>query len=422
MRKIKVGVIGVNRGSSMINYCRSAGNAQVVAICDKWEEGLRKKQQEINDASISYYVDYEDFLKHDMDVVVLANFANEHAPFAVRAMNEGKNVISEVLPCQNMKEAVELIETVKRTGKQYFYAENYCFMPSPREMKRLYREGKIGELEYAEGEYIHNCEPIWHEITQGDPTHWRNNMYANFYCTHSIGPMLHITGLRPVKVTGFELPFNARMARMGGKSGSCGIEMITLENGAVIKSIHGNLSLNSIWYTLYGSKGRMESSRESVSGSDGIEKLYVEAYETDTGYDRLDKNEYNPADELSERAKNFGHGGSDFYTMYNCMEKLLGNEEADVIDVYEALDMFLPGLYAYKSVLAGGAPMDIPDMRDASQREKVKNDTSCTDPKAAGDMLLPSYSKGNPEIEPEIYKLHHEKWLQNKYRAAYWKK
>lgn len=152
MRKIKVGVIGVNRGSSMINYCRSAGNAQVVAICDKWEEGLRKKQQEINDASISYYVDYEDFLKHDMDVVVLANFANEHAPFAVRAMNEGKNVISEVLPCQNMKEAVELIETVKRTGKQYFYAENYCFMPSPREMKRLYREGKIGELEYAEGE------------------------------------------------------------------------------------------------------------------------------------------------------------------------------------------------------------------------------------------------------------------------------
>ena len=66
--------------------------------------------------------------------------------------------------------------------------------------------------------------------------------------------------------------------------------------------------------------------------------------------------------------------------------------------------------------------MDIPDMRDASQREKVKNDTSCTDPKAAGDMLLPSYSKGNPEIEPEIYKLHREKWLQNKYRAAYWKK
>lgn len=380
MRKIKVGVIGVNRGSSMINYCRSAGNAQVVAICDKWEEGLRKKQQEINDANISYYVDYEDFLKHDMDVVVLANFANEHAPFAVRAMNEGKNVISEVLPCQNMKEAVELIETVKRTEKQYFYAENYCFMPSPREMKRLYREGKIGELEYAEGEYIHNCEPIWHEITQGDPTHWRNNMYANFYCTHSIGPMLHITGLRPVKVTGFELPFNARMARMGGKSGSCGIEMITLENGAVIKSIHGNLSLNSIWYTLYGSKGRMESSRESVSGSDGIEKLYVEAYETDTGYDSLDKSEYNPADELSERAKNFGHGGSDFYTMYNCMEKLLGNKEADVIDVYEALDMFLPGLYAYKSVLAGGAPMDIPDMRDASQREKVKNDTFCTGP------------------------------------------
>lgn len=46
------------------------------------------------------------------------------------------------------------------------------------------------------------------------------------------------------------------------------------------------------------------------------------------------------------RAKTYGHGGSDFYTMYNFVEKILGNSEADVIDVYEALDMFLPGLFA----------------------------------------------------------------------------
>ena len=31
-----------------------------------------------------------------------------------------------------------------------------------------------------------------------------------------------------------------------------------------------------------------------------------------------------------------------------------GNKNADVIGVYEALDMFLPGMFAYFSVLAGG--------------------------------------------------------------------
>ena len=48
-----------------------------------------------------------------MDAVVLANYANEHAPFAIRCMEEGKHVFSEVLPVQTMKEAVELIEAVE---------------------------------------------------------------------------------------------------------------------------------------------------------------------------------------------------------------------------------------------------------------------------------------------------------------------
>lgn len=51
-----------------------------------------------------------------MDAVVLANYANEHAPFAIKAMRAGKHVFSEVLPVQTIKEAVELIETIEETG------------------------------------------------------------------------------------------------------------------------------------------------------------------------------------------------------------------------------------------------------------------------------------------------------------------
>ena len=88
-------------------------------------------------------------------------------------------------------------------------------------------------------------------------------MSAFYYCTHTVGPLLQISGLQPKKVSGFEMPFNARMAGMGAKVGTAAVEMVTLENGAVIKSLHGvGCSRKSVWNTIYGEHGRMESARE----------------------------------------------------------------------------------------------------------------------------------------------------------------
>ena len=46
--------------------------------------------------------------------------------------------------------------------------------------------------------------------------------------------------------------------------------------------------------------------------------------------------------------------------MYHFIEKLLGNPDADIINVYEALDMSLPGMFAYRSILAGSIPASMP--------------------------------------------------------------
>lgn len=54
--------------------------------------------------------------------------------------------------------------------------------------------------------------------------------------------------------------------------------------------------------------------------------------------------------------------------------------------------------------------MMIPNLRNKEEREKYRNDTTCTDPKVAGDMLIPVFSKGNPEISEEIYDSVKEKW------------
>ena len=423
MKKVRIGVLGAYRGTSMINYCKRADHAEVVAICDKSPEALDAQREAAAGLNITFYDHFDRFIQHDMDAVVLANYANEHAPFAIRCLEKGLHVFSEVLPAQNMKEAVALVEAVEESGLVYAYGENYCYMPAPYEMKKLYESGEIGEFEYGEGEYIHNCEPIWPSITYGEPDHWRNGGYATFYCTHSLGPIIHATGLRPVSVVGFEGTKNARGRRTGRRSGQFGIEMVTLENGGIVKSVHGNLYKNSIWYTMYGSKGRMECGREDAM--DGhIGKIYVNKDEYDGGYETGSLRFYFPDHGMKDRAEGFGHGGSDFYSMYFFIQKILGDEGADTIDVYEAMDMFLPGMFAYRSILAGGAPMQIPNLRNREDRDLWRNDTACTDPKVAGDMLWPTMSAGTPDIPMEVYDYMAQLWAkecaktEGTYRAA----
>ena len=400
--KVRLGVVGGGRGQSMMDYCTHYGNAELVAICDNYPPALERARRKYGEDHITYYDNFEDFIRHDMDAVVLANFANAHAPLAIRCMEAGKHVLSEVLPVQSMREAVELVEAVERTGMIYAYGENCCFMPSARKMRQLFLDGSLGKFEYGEGEYMHNCEPDWDALTFADPNHWRNTMSAFYYCTHSMGPMVHISGLRPVRVSGFEGPFNERMRRMGAKAGGYGVEMVTMENGAIIKSLQGvGPSRNSTWFCVYGSKGRAESAREDDKTQQSVRTLYAD-YDKEEGENRFEPSVIDTDDEISGLFEASGHGGADDYMMDQFVQALRGNRNAEVIDVYEALDMYLPGHFAYRSALQGGMPMEIPDLRDKAQREQWKNDATCTDP-AAGADCLPSYSKGNPDIPQDVY-------------------
>jgi hypothetical protein len=233
-------------------------------------------------------------------------------------------------------------------------------------------------------------------------------MYSTFYCTHSIGPIIHITGLRPISVIGFEGGMTERNLRSGAKGAQFGIEMITLENGGIVKSVHGNLYKNSIWYSVYGSKGRAETSREDAD-LDNVSMLYVNADEYSGEYPK-DKKPFAYKPFIDEKANDFGHSGSDYYTMLNFVKKINGDEDADVIDVYEALDMFLPGLMAYRSILDGSSPVKIPNLRDKAERDLYRNDVACTDKNIAGDSLLPTKKTGTPTIDKEVYQNVYKIW------------
>ena len=416
MGKLKIGVFGAYRGMTMINMLASHPDAVLTAVCDKYGPALDKVRALADEKGIkvSLYENFEDFFRHDMDAAVLANYANEHAPFAIRLLDSGRHVMSEVLPCETMAQAVGLIEAVERSGKIYAYAENYCYMRGPFEMRRRYENGDVGEAQYAEGEYIHDCSGIWPGITYGEKDHWRNRSYSTFYNTHSLGPILTVTGLRPVSVTGFQT--NSHMNRAYANNTEIistigGIEIVTLENGAIAKSVHGGLKREpgSINYEIYGTRGMMETNRW-----DGNKlSVYLEKDKLCRG----DLSHYEPTPFISSdlAAKIGGHGGSDFYTVHFFIEKILGNPDGVKygIDVYAAVDMGICGILAYKSILNGNAPVKVPNLRNAAERDAFRNDNACTNPAVAGDQLLP-VRPGADEIPDEAYDYIRRLWLDNK--------
>ena len=410
--KIKVGVFGAARGLTMINVMAQHPDAELVAICDKYEPLLERSRKAVGETGgkLAFYTDFEAFFNHDMDAVVLANYANEHAPFAARLLRSGRHVISEVLPAETLAQAVDLVEAVEASGKVYAYAENYCYFLATQEMKHLYRQGEIGEFMHGEGEYVHDCESIWPDITYGEKNHWRNNMYSTFYCTHSMGPLVTITGTRPVRVVGFETPPVDNMMRYGYKAGTSGMIIAQMSNGATVKSLHGNLKREpgSIWYSIYGRKGMMESDR----WSEGVNRIHV-FREGDplTGHDVSYSPRRRFAADLAYMSG--GHGGGDFYTMHFFLEKILGRPAGqESIDVYQALDMGLPGPLAYRSILNGNVPVEVPDFRDKSIREKYRNDHFSTSPATPADFRLPNCSFPTPEIPDSTYDEVRRIWLE----------
>jgi len=404
--KIKVGVFGGGRGTTMLKVMAGHPDAELVAVCDQSEVALKRCERIAGECGkqITAYKSFDEFLNHDMDAVVVANYGTEHVPFTVRLLDSGRHVTSEVPACQTMAEAVALVEAVERSGKVYTYAENYSYFKGTFELRRIYRNGDLGEFLHGEGEYVHDCEDIWVGITYGERNHWRNWIPATFYCTHSIGPIVTITGERPTRVTAYETP-NVVKKHFGCRGADGAVIVCQFSNGAIGKFLpwcNFRREPGSAWYCVYGSKGMAETGRWE-GGSNRVnvftrEKGKMESYDADFPFEN----------ELSRTIG--GHGGSDFYTMQFFLDRP-GKEYA--IDVYQALDMTLPGTLGYKSIWQKNAAIDIPDLRDKTVREQYRNDNWCCDPKFAGPGQPTSCSFGVPEIPDSLYQAQHEEWLKN---------
>ncbi len=366
-KRIRLGIWGLGRGMSFFSTCKFL-NIDVVAGCD-YNEHMRKNFQVQNPGAF-VTADADEFLAQDFDAVLLATFCPSHGKDAIRCLQAGKHVMSEVTSFFTMAEGVKLVEEVEKRKLVYNLAENYPFSAANMWLANRWREGLFGDLMYAEYEYVHECRMLCYTYIDGIPVrpghtvhNWRSWFNFHYYCTHSLGPVMVITGTRPTWVETF--PSKPRLAGylrgQGALNGTMTPSLIQMNNGGVVRNLMGATTNDSHSQRMWGTLGAFTIGHDGVrlrlGASGGSPMLNVNAQ----------------WEGLGELAAKTGHGGGDFWTLYYFAREILFGQKGP-FDIYGGCDVTIPGIQALRSQCEGGKPMEVPDFRKKADRDKYRSD------------------------------------------------
>lgn len=367
-RRIRLGIWGLGRGLAFFESCRFL-NIDVVAGCD-FSESLRAKFLGHNPGAF-VTADVDDFFKQDFDAVLLATFMPSHATDAIRCLQEGKHVLSEVTAFFTLAQGVRLVEEVEKRKLVYHLAENYPFSAANMWLANRWQEGLFGDLMYAEYEYVHELRAMCYTFSDGTPVkpghtvhNWRSWFQYHYYCTHSLGPVMVITGTRPTRVEAFPcrqtiggyLPLRGQDG-----NGTLAPSLIEMSNGGVVRNLMGAPTHDSGSQRMWGTLGAF------TIGHDGV-KLRL------GGAGQSPMMNVNPKwDTFGDLAERTGHGGGDFWTLYYFAREILTGQKGP-FDIYGSCDVTIPGIQALRSSLNGGEPMEVPDFRKKADRDRYRHD------------------------------------------------
>lgn len=386
MKQIKFGIFGLGRGSSFYDSI-IANNGDLVAVCDFDENKFASAKEKFSD--VTTYTDFDEFINHEgLEAVFLCNYFHEHAEYAIKALEKNIHVLSECTSNISMGAGVALIRAAEKSDAYYMIAENYPFMKFNQEMRRVYRSGVLGKVLFAEGEYNH---PILNQndIKKYCPNskHWRYHIPRIYYITHSLGPLMYITGAVPKRVTAMPI-----FAPLNEENGGGSLYWRLPDRSAVVTCLNDDDSVFRVtgWshfgghantYRVAGELGQIEN----IRGEDNKVVLSFNEEHTPEGMERVSKYDADFSPEDKADAENAGHGGGDYFIIREFFNSIRENRKP-MFDEYFATTMASVAILGHRSALEYGVPYDIPDFHKEEDRVRYEN-----------DFLTPCYdSKGNP--------------------------
>ena len=368
-KRITLGIWGLGRGLNFISSAKNL-NIDVVAGCDIHPQ-MRENFKSV--APDAFVTDSEDeFLARDFDAVLIATYFPDHAKHALKALAAGKHVMSEVTSFYTPAQGVELIEAVEKSGKVYNLLENYPFTKEVMFVTSLWRQGFFGEFMYGEFEYFHDCRTLTYAYNVGpgglpiepgyEVHNWRSVFDIHQYNTHSLGPLMKITGLRPTSVYAPEGSITLPGYLSDTTRGAAAPSFVTMSNGGVMRNLMGNGTSDyhrgmRIWGTKAAAENLHDDLKIRIGGCGNGALLNI-------------KPEW---PEMAELAAKEGHGGGDFWELYYFARQILTGEPAPW-DIYNAADVTITGILAARSRHLGGVKFNVPDFRLKADRDLFRND------------------------------------------------
>ena len=238
MQKIKMGIVGLGqRGGCLIETVMACEEAEIVAVCDVYEDrrasACEKIEKEKGYVPVAYE-NYEDMLADEnVDGVLICSSWDEHIRMAVQSMKAGKITAMEVGCAYDVEECWELVRTYEETKTPFMMTENCCFDHFELLSTALARAGKFGEIVHCHGAYCHDLRD---EILFGYiKRHYRLDNYKNRNCenypTHELGPIAKLLDINrgnriakiniEIQIIILSLPFcNILIIRLYGKKQS----------------------------------------------------------------------------------------------------------------------------------------------------------------------------------------------------------
>ena len=183
---------------------------------------------------------------------------------------------------------------------------------------------------------------------------WRAERAPLHYCSHSLGPILEITGDRIIRAMALGNGHHVMPEHPVVGTIDIQVALFETEKQAIIKLLRTSIAPHDPpmhYYMLQGTSGFIETDRKGpVQGH-----CYV-----DGEMDRAQDFEVKLSDEsLPESARAGGHGTAEYGVLQEFLRSLTTGQPPS-LDAPRAMDLTVPGLIAHQSAMQGGIWLDVP--------------------------------------------------------------